>query len=540
MKLSAVVVTNHSRIPDVDVKIRRHAVIVGANDVGKSSILRLLNLTLGAMTGTLYQRLSKADLADEEQPLVIDVTLNDFTEAERTLFHDEITVEPDGETEYLRVQLNVEADPEDEQAVAIRRWFPEAGHDRGPSTRQLEGFGWRYLSATRGVSAASLDGRDGVLRTLLAATDLGDHRETLVGLIEQFNTELAGSENVAELLSRIANHLSRAMPNPVAAADMALRSTADPERDVLGNVSMFVKKDGTHKPLSEQSDGVRQLTGMTLFDLAEGAANVVAIDEPELHLHPSSQRTVADLFAGSTNQKVIATHSAYIVHRFEPAHVIAVGPDGVCRQIADEKLTQVEKQRVNWWSPRLLEALTARYAVIVEGPSDRVIVEAAARVMGVELDRIGAVVFDIDGADKFQHVYKLIGKEGFGVPVLGLVDDKESSSWLGAIGGKPKHLLNKSVWVSKADLEEEYVEAFTGSGLARALIKGGYCSETQILQSTGVSGLDHITVETAAAFCRKGKTAAATAVATQLDAATAEKIVSVAGLLNHLSGADLL
>lgn len=540
VKLAAVVVTNHNRIPNMDVKIRRHAVIVGANDVGKSSILRLLNLTLGTTTGTLYQRLSKADLADELQPLVVDVTLNDFTEAERTLFHDEITVEPDGETEYLRVQLGVEADPEDEDAVAIRRWFPESSHERGPSTRQLEGFRWRYLSATRGVTATSLDGRDSALRTLLAATDLGDHRETLVGLIEQFNTELGGSENVAELLGRIANHLSRAMPNPVAADDMALRTTADPERDVLGNVNMFVKKDGTHKPLREQSDGVRQLTGMTLFDLAEGSANVVAIDEPELHLHPSSQRTVADLFAGSTNQKIIATHSAYIVHRFEPAHIIAVGPDGVCRQIADDKLTQVEKQRVNWWSPRLLEALTARYAVVVEGPSDRVIVEAAARVMGVELDRLGAVVFDIDGADKFRHVYKLIGKDGFGVPVLGLVDEAESASWMGVIGGKSNAVIGKQVWVSKADLEAEYAEAFTGPGLARALIEGGYCTDTQILQSTGASGLDDITAESAAAYCRKGKTEAATAVASQLNAATAEKIVSVAGLLNLLSGAELL
>lgn len=540
MKISAVVVTNHSRIPSVDVKVRRHAVLVGANDVGKSSILRLLNLTLGATTGALYQRLSKADLADDELPLVIEVTLNDFTEAERTLFHDEITVEPDGITEYLRVQLDVEADLEDEEAVAIRRWFPEAGHERGPTTRQLEGFGWRYLSATRGVSASSLDGRDSALRTLLASTDLGDHRETLVGLIEQFNTELGGSEHVTQLLSRIANHLSRAMPNPVAAEDMALRSTADPEKDVLGNVSMFVKKGTAHRPLSEQSDGVRQLTGMTLFDLAEGAANVVAIDEPELHLHTSSQRTVADLFASAANQKVIATHSAYIVHRFEPAHIIAVGPDGVCHQIADDKLTQVEKQRVNWWSPRLLEALTARYAVIVEGPSDRVIVEAAARAMGVELDRLGAVVFDIDGAYKFKHVYKLIGKDGFGVPVLGLVDEKEAGSWVGAVGGKPQDVIGKSLWISTSDLEEEYAQAFTGPGLARALIEAGYCSETQILQSASVGSLDDVTDEAAAAFCRKGKTDAATAVASQLDADTAKSITSVAGLLNLLSGAALL
>jgi putative ATP-dependent endonuclease of the OLD family len=540
VRIAELVVTNHSRIPDLALSVRQHAVIVGANDVGKSSILRLLNLTLGASTGMLYQRLSKADLRSAEAALVVDVTLADFTDAERALFTSEIHVAEDGATESLQVQLSVEQDPEDEETVAIRRWFPRAGHERAPSSKQIEGFGWRYLPATRGVNASALEGPDSALRSLLGATDLGKHRETLVDLIERFNAELGSSDNVVDLLQRVASHLSRAMPRPVASDDLAVRSTADPQTDVLGNVSMFVKKEGAHVPLTEQSDGVRQLTAMTLFDLAEGAANVVAIDEPELHLHPSSQRTIAELFASSKNQKILATHSPYIVHRFEPSDVIAVGPDGGCHQISDDKLSVVAKQRVNWWSPRLLEALTARVAIVVEGASDRAIVEGTARALDIELDRLGAVVFDIDGADKFSHVYKLIGNDGFGIPILGLVDDKEQGSWLGAFGGKPKHVLGTSLWVSTPDLEAEYAHAFTGPGLAKALVEGGYCKEDAVLQSAGVAALSEVSEEAAAAFCRKGKTDAAAVVAAQLDSATAEKILSVAGLLNSLSGRDLL
>lgn len=540
MRISAVAIANHSRIPNLAVDIRQHAVIVGANDVGKSSILRLLNLTLGASTGALYQRLSKDDLRDSDMPMIVDVALADFADEERALFASEIHVGDDGITESLLVQLLVEQDPEDEETIAIRRWFPQAGHERAPSSRQIEGFGWRFLPATRGMAASSIDGRDSALRTLLGSTDLGDQRETLVGLIEQFNAELGSSQNVVALLGRVASHLSRAMPKPVATDDIAIRSTTDPKTDVLGNVSMFVKKDGAHVPLTEQSDGVRQLTAMTLFDLAEGSASVVAIDEPELHLHPSSQRTIAELFAGAGNQKIIATHSAYIVHRFEPSHIIAVGPDGVCHQIAEDKLSLVEKQRINWWSPRLLETLTAQCAIVVEGASDRAIVEAAARAMGIELDRLGAVVFDIDGADKFPHVYKVIGQHGFGIHVLGLVDEKEKGSWLGAFGGKPKNVLGTQVWVSDADLEAEYAQAFTGPGLAKALIEGGYCKEPDILKSAGVAALEDVTEDAAAAFCRKGKTEAASVVASQINAEIAEKITSVAGLLNRLTGRDLL
>jgi len=46
-------IINHNRIKDLNVEVRKHAVIVGANDVGKSSILRMLNLTLGASIASL-------------------------------------------------------------------------------------------------------------------------------------------------------------------------------------------------------------------------------------------------------------------------------------------------------------------------------------------------------------------------------------------------------------------------------------------------------------------------------------------------------
>ena len=60
MRISRLSISNHSRIADLALDIRTHAVIVGANDVGKSSLLRMLNLTLGVTTGQLYQQLTLA------------------------------------------------------------------------------------------------------------------------------------------------------------------------------------------------------------------------------------------------------------------------------------------------------------------------------------------------------------------------------------------------------------------------------------------------------------------------------------------------
>jgi putative ATP-dependent endonuclease of OLD family len=527
-------IVNHSRIADLALEVRGHAVIVGANDVGKTSILRLLDLLLGSTTGQLYQRLTLADLADLSGELAVEALLADFSDEERRLFPREISIDPGDRSESLRVRMTAAADPDDAETVTIQRWFPEAGHDRPPSREQMAAFGWRFLPATRGTAAASLDGERSALHTLLRAIDFGAETKDLAALLEGFNAKLGASERAVSLRSSVASHLSRAMPRLVSQDDISLRTASDPQEDVLGGVSMFFERHGRHVPLTEQSDGLRQLMSMTLFDLAEGAANVVAVDEPELHLHPASQRTVAELFRSAGNQKILVTHSPYIVQPFEPSQVIAVSPDSTCHQIPAGKLSAVEKERASWWSPRLLEVLAACYAIVVEGVSDRIIVEAVARLMNISLDRLGAVVFDIDGAQNFPHVYKLIGKNGFCVNILGLVDEKEKAVWHGPIGGKLSAVFGTTLWASNPDLEAEYCRALTGPGAARALITAGFCREDGIVSSCDVPSVDDITDEAAAVFCRKDKIGAARAIAIQLDLDTAARITSVHGLMQKL------
>ena len=533
MRLSRVSITNHSRIQDLDLELRRHAVIVGANDVGKSSILRMLNLLLGSSTAGLYQTLTPEDLRDSSQALVVDAMWMDFTDENRRVFPNEITISNDQVTEYLKIQMVVEVDPEDDEAVTVRRWFPDGGHQRALSREQLEAFGWRFLTATRGVSM--IEGGHSPVRTLLAAADLGANEAKLRAILEQFNEELADNESLGELLNRVAAHLSRAMPRTVTKHDFVVRSATDPSTDVLQDVTIFLNRDTDQVSLMEQSDGVRQLMSMTLFDLAEGSANVLAIDEPEIHLHPTSQRTVADLLSGAGNQKIIVTHSPYILHRFEPSEVIAVDRHGKCRQIDGKKLTKVEKVRAHWWSPRLLEALTARFVVLVEGDADRVIVEAVAKILAIDLDRLGAVVVELDGADKFANVFPILGPDGFGPTLLGLVDKEESNKWVNEFKRKPKEVIDKHVFISDVDLEDEYTRALGGPVAARALIDGGFCRETGILQAAGVAALEDISAEAVAKFCRdKGKVVAATCISEALDASSAERIGSVTRLIRKL------
>ncbi|MFI1760154.1 ATP-dependent nuclease [Streptomyces sp. NPDC020571] len=533
MRLTRLKVVNYARLQDLDIEVRKHLVVVGANDVGKTSLLRMLNLTLGATLGQLYQSLSRADLRDQDQPLTVEAVLAGFSSVEKALFHREIDIDASSGAASLTVRLDVQPNEDDVEAVVIHRVLTGTADRRAPTRQQLDAFGWRYLPATRGTNGAQLGGPNSALQLMFDSLDMGAERAALTAILGDFNDKLHVSESLTELRRKIAAHLAKAMPRQVTANDLAVRTAADPGASVLEGVSMFLHRDDQYVPIAQQSDGLRQLMALTLFDLAENAANIIAVDEPELHLHPASQRTIAELFAATENQKIVCTHSPYVLQRFEPAQVLVVAPGGDVHQVPDGGLGAVEKLRAQWWSPRLLEALTARYVIAVEGVADRIIVEAAARALGIGLDRLGVVVFELDGADKFRHVYKMLGPSGFGVHVLGLVDKAEEGIFLGAIGGRPKDLIGTKVWSSDSDLEDEYCKALTGPGAGRILIDAGVCRLEGLLQACGASSEDELTSEAVSAYCRRNKTDAATAIADAITREQAEAIGSVAGILTR-------
>lgn len=544
MRISRIKIKNYSRIKDLDLSIRRHAVIVGANDVGKSSILRMLNLILGASMSELYRELTPEDIRDHREPLEVDVYWDGFSDKNRIPFPNEISIGEDGEAESLWVQLLVELNPDDDSAVSVRRWFPESGHTRMPNRDQIDEFGWRYLPASRGSSL--MDEVASPVRSLFEAADVSEKREVLEQKLDEFNAELGSIESVRDITQQVARHLNRSMPKTISADDISVRSATDPSKGVFDKVSIVLNRGGEQVTLGQQSDGTRQRMSMTLFDLAEGAANVLAIDEPELYLHPTSQRTAADLLSSGRNQKFIVTHSPFILHRFEPDEVIAVDRTGECHQVNVGEMTNAEKLKAQWWSPILLEALTARFVVIVEGDSDRIIVEAVARQLGVDLDRLGVVVIALDGASNFPNIFPLIGPDGFGPTLFGLVDEDAARKWWQAFSNNADEVVDKKIFISGSDLEEEYTRALGPQEVVRRLANHGIEKPESYLQAAGVTSLEDLTVEQVAARCRKnaGKRNAKTTkvdraigIAEDLTVDEAIRITSVSKLLHVLKKA---
>ena len=538
MRLTRIKVENHRRLQDLELEVRQHMVLIGPNDVGKSSLLRCLDLLLGASTGQLYNQITPEDLRESGRPFVVEADLCEFSNTEQALFPDEITVDPNGEKEQT-VTIRLEASFDDNETLSITRTAPNKNTGRQISRNQLQAIGWTLLNANDRARNMS-DDRHSLFDDVLAGVELGDEQADFDGLIDAIRGQLQCSNVLTKLRGRMSEQLSTALPERIAQNDLTFVPGAAADNNVLDGVRLHVND----KSISEQSDGKRAIYAIALYDLISNGANVVAIDEPEIHLHPSSQRSLARLLKNGRNQKIIATHSPDIVSAFDPECIVSVKAHGKVVQPAQGLLNNDQRLILTWWVKDKLEPLTARHIIFVEGISDRIVLERVAELTGRELDRLGVTIMEVGGCKNMKHVWSLFGADGFDIPTSILIDED-------AVPDVPKYLNirqdefeQNSVWVSLKDLEDEYVQALDRNTLVSELLSSGMFETKKQRELKTKFNNNTITDEDIAEFCRfkprrhsNHKVAAASIVSQLLDESSASEIKSIMDLLNNIESA---
>lgn len=531
MHVTGLRIANSARLADLDIQVRKHLVLVGPNDAGKSSLLRYLDLLLGASTAQLYSSIAPEDLRDPDQPLVIEADLEGFGPDQEALYPDEITVER--RTGRKTLTLRLAATFDSNQTLTIDRAAPAGGTGRQLSREQLAGVGWQLLGAT-GLARDVRSDRRSHLDDILRAVDLGTEQQTFGDLAAQMQDALAGSAMLESLRADLAGQLSRALPESVSKDDLVFVPGASADDDVLSDVRLQILKDGQKRSIAEQSDGTRALFAIALYDMVSLDANMVAIDEPEIHLHPTSQRTLARLLQRGANQKFIATHSADIVGEFGPECVVSVRAGGSVVQPRADFLSDDERMSIRWWMRDRLEPLTARRVVAVEGVSDRIILERCAEAIDSNLDRLGCALVETNGCGNMDHVVKVFGPDGFDIPMSLLIDKDDAAKRAAKFGIHVDDLHLRSTWVSDPDLEAEYVSALGADAVWAAIERSKLFSanERANCKTSGPGGTR--TINDVAAFCRAHKVNAALAAASLIGADEAQAVASISKLLDEI------
>ena len=532
MRLSSIRFENFRQLPDFELEVRENLVLVGPNDSGKTSILFGLHLLLGTSNQQLIASLTPADFTDPNQELLIEATLVGFSDQECAAFPDEIETEGH---EHLRFRLEASVRENDSTECDVRRRFLDSGYPRGPSHDQLAAFGWEYVPATRSLQRELGGSQTGVVRSLMARIDLGLDLGAIRSALAELADLVDGATAVVEFRRELAEALSSTLPREIATDSIKVVVPGSLSDTPLSDAQVGIDEGGTTRPLNQQSDGVRALAALAAYGIAHFGANIVAIDEPEMHLHPSAQKLVASLLVNSAPQSLLATHSSHVAAGVDPLHIVVVHKDRPPAQLpAGTNAATFEFAR-RWWQDSFLQPLTARCVIAVEGPTDRILMEATAKVLDVRLHRFGIHVFDLGSADQFANAYGVFGQAGFGVRLLGLVDEDHRHQWATVVGVAGQDLESAGYRVSDPDLEGELVRVLGVERLVELLVGDSTAERGALLARFSAASPSAIDSGRMAEFLRSTKTKSVTAIAKRIERRDAEALVKISELLTLAS-----
>lgn len=176
------------------------------------------------------------------------------------------------------------------------------------------------------------------------------------------------------------------------------------------------KKSTRHElPLDWTGAGIAEML-IILTHIVSERHKVIVLDEPELHLHPHSQRLLRDFLrdASATNQIVIVTHSPQFVDLADLDSITLlreVKARTQTRRLPSDLLTSDEREKVfTTLLAQEKEFLFSRTVLLVEGPTEYGAMPILAKKMGKSFDENGVSLVSVEG-NYFGLMIKLL--DGF-------------------------------------------------------------------------------------------------------------------------------
>jgi CRISPR-associated exonuclease Cas4 len=177
---------------------------------------------------------------------------------------------------------------------------------------------------------------------------------------------------------------------------------------------------------------------------AQPKSIILAIEEPELYIHPQLQRIVFNVlkeFAsteGNQDQIIYSTHSPAFVDVWEYHKICVVRKEIVqtgtkvyqCDEGILEKDGEDKKnfQLLNSFGTEKNLMFFAKHTVLVEGEQDGIAVIATGRALGLFrecTEELGISIIDTDGKQEMPKYERLLNAFGLPFTVLLELDDKD-------------------------------------------------------------------------------------------------------------------
>lgn len=379
MKLTYFTVSNYRSITNAyKLDLKNITVMLGKNNVGKSNLIKALNLSMEiirftAKTGgkRVFHQLyswredfpvalqNKRKLKNKDTEFRLDFQLD---EAEINDFYNVVGSSINGS---LSIYIKIKQD----ETLSIT--VPKRGKNATALTSKIKDISKficdniyiQYIPAIRS-EADAYDVISNIVEEELQQTN-DDEYQRAQAYIEEYR-----SKKLRELSMQIKEPLAIFMPN-VKSVNLSIEERFS-RRGFMSNKNLRVDiDDGVLTSLSQKGDGVKSLTTMAILSKTTSQNRVIIIDEPEAHLHPEAIHYLRKVLyeLADNNQIIISTHNPIFVNRCTTSSNIIV-ENGQAN--AATRVEQIRKTLGVKLSDNLVYS---DYVIVVEGPSDKIVLE---------------------------------------------------------------------------------------------------------------------------------------------------------------------
>jgi len=446
--ITSVRVQHFRSLANVEVELGDLTVLIGANNSGKTSFLEALFAAVGAGRKTLgpddVHLAAEEATAPKSRAVLVDLMLRPVGDDGKvsdkypegsfwTGLWSTRGIAYDGDSnEFTAIRTALKwSDFKGEYVLErkfLKEWKPFADwttatvQDRALSAAQLEALALHFVDAKRDLED-DLRRPGSFWRRLteelgLPDSDVASMEETL----SRINEDIVAKSPVLKHLKENLVGLQRLVFAGSGAVDIA--PVARKLRDLSRGVDVSFSTGGTQSfPLSRHGMGTRSLASLMVFRAyvswknkqttqgGDKVHSVLALEEPESHLHPQAQRSLFARIKEIPGQRIVSTHSPYFAGqaRLEDLRLfIKRAGDTIVAKLDLSSLTDpndVRKLQETVIDTRG-DLLFAHSLVFFEGQTEEQALPIwAQKYWGASIHELGFCFVRVNGTDYFPFVW---------------------------------------------------------------------------------------------------------------------------------------
>jgi len=450
MRISKVQIQNFRNFDDITVEVGRNLLLVGANATGKTNFIYALRLVLDPSLSRRDRQLTSDDfwrgngkLPWRGREIKVSIELTDFEDNRqlRTFLDDCCAYRPGfAILNYLYAPKgNIEPEKSSEKDYTILLYGGDDKNNELPP-KFFDHLNLRVIGALRDAES-ELIARRMPLRALFELyqiqTNSFDHVITHLAEVNKRVEEIPPIKTLEEDIRRRLENLKEQIHE----IDPVLRLAASSAEDVVRALRVLLEQN-LLLPLNTTSLGLANILylALSLIEIEKRESInkpigqneyeyvILAIEEPEAHLHPHVQRIIFRDFL-KRSPLILSTHSSHIAsvapidsilmfRKPSPIEGAQISSTARLSNVLEpSEIEDIER----YLDVTKAEILFARAVIFIEGDAEEFLLATLARLVGIDLDRLGITVCNIRGTN-FKPYISFVGPQGLNIPYAVLTD----------------------------------------------------------------------------------------------------------------------